>query len=182
MTYYVYELIDPRSGSVFYVGKGKGNRIDAHEAEARKGIQSRKCRLIREIEAAGLAIGKRKVAEFQDEQAAYDYEADLVDEYGLDALTNVIPGGGTAWTRYIRSVKAKTPPCPDRMQIRHTSWLLQWTEGGKLSQIVWGNSEPVDLSGLIKSQVDAIPAIIDRKGAEWVNAISRRWNVEFEYA
>ena len=33
MSYYVYELIDPRDDRVFYVGKGKKGRIDQHEAE-----------------------------------------------------------------------------------------------------------------------------------------------------
>jgi len=28
--YYVYILIDPRNGEIFYVGKGKGNRINDH--------------------------------------------------------------------------------------------------------------------------------------------------------
>lgn len=28
--WYVYRLIDPRDGSTFYVGKGKGNRVFAH--------------------------------------------------------------------------------------------------------------------------------------------------------
>lgn len=27
---YVYKLIDPRDGKVFYVGKGKGNRVFSH--------------------------------------------------------------------------------------------------------------------------------------------------------
>jgi len=28
--YYVYRLIDPRNGNVFYVGKGKGNQVFNH--------------------------------------------------------------------------------------------------------------------------------------------------------
>ena len=30
LNYYVYALIDPRTNKVFYIGKGKGNRIYAH--------------------------------------------------------------------------------------------------------------------------------------------------------
>ena len=32
--YYVYVLVDPRTKQVFYVGKGKGNRVFDHEREA----------------------------------------------------------------------------------------------------------------------------------------------------
>jgi hypothetical protein len=34
MKYYVYELVDPRTSRVFYVGKGRGKRMHAHEREA----------------------------------------------------------------------------------------------------------------------------------------------------
>jgi len=99
--WYVYELIDPRCGCVFYVGKGTGARIDAHEAEAVKkpGVCSKKLNKIRDITGAGLAIAKRKVAFFWDEQAAYDHETDLISEYGLATLTNVLPGGQKAFER-----------------------------------------------------------------------------------
>ena len=33
--YYVYELVDPASGEVFYVGRGVGERAYAHEKEAK---------------------------------------------------------------------------------------------------------------------------------------------------
>ena len=33
--FYTYELIDPRDGTVFYIGKGNGSRRYAHEKEAR---------------------------------------------------------------------------------------------------------------------------------------------------
>lgn len=99
--WYVYELVDPRSDAVFYVGKGTGARIDAHEAEAIKkpGVCSKKLNKIRDISAAGFAVGKRKVAFFWDEQAAYDHETDVIAEYGLHALTNVLPGGQKAFER-----------------------------------------------------------------------------------
>lgn len=36
LKYYVYALRDPRDGHVFYVGKGKGSRINVHNFEAGK--------------------------------------------------------------------------------------------------------------------------------------------------
>lgn len=90
--WYVYELIDPRSDTVFYVGKGQKNRVDQHEEEARKGVISHKCNKIRSIWGDGCQINKRKIALFWDETAAYKCEADRIDEIGLCNLTNVMPG------------------------------------------------------------------------------------------
>lgn len=96
--FYVYELIDPRNGAVFYIGKGSRNRIDQHEREAIGGKHSRKCNLIREIMGYGYLIDKRIVQYFADEAAAYKFEADHIEAIGLDRLTNVIPGGTGAFT------------------------------------------------------------------------------------
>lgn len=95
--WYVYELIDPRSGAAFYVGKGTKDRIAAHERAAADGKEcSEKVQRIKEIWAANLKVVRRHVAWFWNEQEAYDFEAARIDDYGLDALTNQTPGGGTA--------------------------------------------------------------------------------------
>jgi hypothetical protein len=107
--FYVYELIDPRDGLAFYVGKGQRDRLLAHESDARKGVCSEKCDRIREIWAAGQEVDRLIVAYFRGEQAAYDFEAERVDEYGLDALTNIIPGGGVPRGSFIRR---PAPPQP----------------------------------------------------------------------
>lgn len=93
MSYYVYELRDPRSGAVFYIGKGKGRRIDAHEKEAKKGVHSPKCDLIREIWDASLEVEKKILARYAKEEDAYAAERDLIADIGLDSLTNISPGG-----------------------------------------------------------------------------------------
>lgn len=85
--WYVYELIDPRDGSVFYVGKGSGGRMDDHEKQARNGVCSNKCNKIREIETFDFNIVKKKVALFWCERAAFDAERDRISYYGT-ALTN----------------------------------------------------------------------------------------------
>lgn len=108
-TWYVYKLIDPRCGSVFYVGKGSGLRIDQHEKDAASAKRSfaKKLLRIKEIWAAGLAVQKAMAAFFWDEQAAYDHETDLIESIGLSNLTNVLPGGQTAWERRKAERKAR---------------------------------------------------------------------------
>lgn len=101
--FYVYHLIDPRSDEVFYVGKGCGNRIIQHEAEAKKGIDHPKCNVIRAIWDDGHEVRRVKVKSFKDEQAAYDYEAAEVARIGLENLTNKQEGGGKAFCRNAHS-------------------------------------------------------------------------------
>lgn len=88
--FYVYELIDPRDGSVFYVGKGKDRRAWAHEAHVmRKGCDhSAKEQRIAAILGDGLRVQHHIVQHFDDERAALDMEADLIDRHGIENLTN----------------------------------------------------------------------------------------------
>lgn len=58
--WYVYRLIDPRDGSTFYVGKGKGNRVFAHmrgevAATDDDELLSNKLKQIREIRLSGIS-------------------------------------------------------------------------------------------------------------------------------
>lgn len=58
--WYVYRLIDPRDGSTFYVGKGKGNRVFAHmrgevAATDDDELLSNKLKQIREIRLMAIA-------------------------------------------------------------------------------------------------------------------------------
>jgi hypothetical protein len=113
--WYVYELIDPRTDTVFYVGKGKGQRMHQHEQDARKGICSKKTNKINSIWSDGYEIHKRQVAFFWDESAAYDHETDVIEGYGLENLTNIMKGGSGSWSgrlakRKIERQKAEPKP------------------------------------------------------------------------
>ena len=91
--FYVYTLTDPRTATVFYVGKGSGRRIHDHEADARRGVHSAKCDRIRSIWADGLSVRASVVSRHEDENEALDAEYELIESIGLAALTNVLPGG-----------------------------------------------------------------------------------------
>lgn len=97
--WYVYRLIDPRDGSTFYLGKGKGNRVFAHmlgevAAVDDDELLSNKLKQLREIRLAGLkvihVIHRHGMA---DEKTAYEVEAALIDAY--PGLTNIMSGAGS---------------------------------------------------------------------------------------
>ncbi len=96
--YYVYKLIDPRNGNVFYVGKGKGNRIFNHvnevlskdDLEEWQDDESEKIATIREIKGEGLEVIHLIHRHHLDEKTALEVEAALIDAYS--GLTNVSLG------------------------------------------------------------------------------------------
>lgn len=100
--WYVYKLIDPRDGKVFYVGKGRKNRVFDHlkEAESQNSTIisnneedniSLKIVTINQIRSIGLEpihIIHRHGMETEDE--AYLAEAVLIDE--IPGLSNIMGG------------------------------------------------------------------------------------------
>ena len=91
--FYVYTLCFP-DGLVFYVGKGVGKRIHNHESEARSGVQSKKCDIIRSIWANGEQIIKNIVFETYNESEAYEEERRQISLFGRDTVANRTNGGG----------------------------------------------------------------------------------------
>lgn len=89
MRWYVYALAYP-DGRIFYIGKGTGNRILAHEQEARRGVPSRKCDIIRAIWVSGAQVEKIKLAFFDTNEEALAYESSLI--FSLDGLANIQEG------------------------------------------------------------------------------------------
>lgn len=98
--FYVYELIDPRTGQVFYVGKGEKNRVFDHVKCVTKGNTlfssdqdddvNLKIKQIKEILCAGLQVIYIIVRWGLDDETALEVEAALIDV--IPGLTNIQNG------------------------------------------------------------------------------------------
>jgi hypothetical protein len=95
MEFYVYVLIDPRTGKVFYVGKGKTNRMYEHVADSLKKRHHNKHlqNKILKIIAAGLSINYEKVFISKDETETFKMEMETIKYFGIKNLCNKTEGG-----------------------------------------------------------------------------------------
>lgn len=87
--FYIYALIDPRTGNPFYIGKGQGNRKDQHLAAVKAGRfdgNQGKQDLIKELLSIGLEPFSFVIKDFEFEDQAIDAEAELINS--LSGLTN----------------------------------------------------------------------------------------------
>ncbi len=105
--YYVYEIIDPRTDLIIYVGKGKGKRYLVHEKivdHGRKDINPKLGNKIRKILGEGLNPIYVFVQENISEDEAYTLEQQLTMKIGLDNLCNLKHGGtnGAIFTEEVR--------------------------------------------------------------------------------
>ena len=114
MEFYVYALIDPRNGSIFYLGKGKRQRVMHHASRLTIEVAFRDCndsesssdfeqsrtekeQKIADIKMAGLDVTERVLARFKTEHEAYAVESVLIHWiYGRKqdggTLTNIQAG------------------------------------------------------------------------------------------
>jgi hypothetical protein len=173
--YYVYELIDPRCDTIFYVGKGKGRRCYAHEKDAQKGLPGEKCDLIREILSQHERVKVNKIAHFSSEREAYDFERLRIEEIGIENLTNIMLGGGPFSDPLLDADKEVVQIECMILKLKHTR--------------MHGNDFTVSMQGTLlfdtKRELEKLKIkvkdIIDRRGCEWIakQYAQRRVTVEF---
>ena len=89
LNFYVYLYSHPVTGEVFYVGKGKGNRVFAHLEDA---SENDKVRYIKELSKQGLAPKIEILVHGLDEAAALRVESSVIDLLNIKKLTNAQSG------------------------------------------------------------------------------------------
>ena len=112
--FYVYALQD-NQGRAFYIGKGSNGRIDEHFQESRADRNPHKWNKIQKLLRNGTTRDemKRKIFEGLAEDKALDLERRIIQEVGLENLTNLVEGGSqpprnskitsqeAAWIKYL---------------------------------------------------------------------------------
>ena len=106
LPFYVYVLMHPSTKEIFYVGKGKGTRMQQHSREVKlkmavgEGLTSSKHQKIKEIMDFSGELLELVVARFETESEAFAVESTLIKwVYGFDALTNAVHGRGSEFIR-----------------------------------------------------------------------------------
>lgn len=99
--YYVYALVDPVVGDVFYIGKGRGSRAKHHWREWQRGrvTNDEKHERISLIAAFGATPQILFLESGLTEVHALDTEAAFIGAIGLERLTNILPYGVVSSTR-----------------------------------------------------------------------------------
>lgn len=93
LKFYVYRLVDPRTGETFYVGKGSGQRVLQHRWDALDDpLPTDRLDRIREIRAAGMEEALVIHRHAMDEATALHVEAAVMAAY--PRLTNLVAGHG----------------------------------------------------------------------------------------
>ena len=122
LKHYVYLYIDPASGEVFYVGKGKGNRAFHHLDDH---SESKKCDRIKAIRKSGGEPQIELLAHGLDEYAALQLEAAAIDLLSRRTLTNGVRGwkSGTYGRMTVDQVRALY--AANEVDIKHPAILIR---------------------------------------------------------
>lgn len=140
--YYVYILFSP-NGNPFYVGKGKGDRIEAHEQETRyylrnkrwTGLNEYKLKLIADIWSKSQTVSYSIDSWHDDNESAGNREKEIIKLFGkmvnkTGILTNIRDGGDCLTEEDIIKLSKKlkqfcieNPEFVDHLQEKKKEWI-----------------------------------------------------------
>ncbi len=120
--YYVYLLVDPRNDSVFYVGKGKGNRALSHLTSTR---ETRRAKIIKEIRARKQEPRIEILAHALDVQTAFRIESAAIDLIGVSKLANEQRGWGSAKAGRMPIEQPRAIYAEKRIEVRRPAILIR---------------------------------------------------------
>mgnify|MGYP001342751679 FL=1 len=137
LKYYVYLFSNPITGEIFYVGKGKGDRVFYHLEDTN---ENEKVKKIKEIKSQG----REPKIEFlvhgvEDEVTIKKIEAAIIDLIGKNKLTNKIGGYESSYFGRMDLNQIKARYTSDEANITEKVVLI------KLSTTFRYNMEPIEL-------------------------------------
>ena len=110
------------------------------------------------------------MARYANAVDALRHEAALIDQYGLDVLTNVLPGGSGA---------VKFSKTEDAAFVSEYAKLINRVRGERPG-VVWVlGIVPVDLGPAFDRFDKHVKRIAKRRGPEWANRVAEKHNVQF---
>ncbi len=94
LKYYIYGLVDSRTGEIFYIGKGQGNRMYQHVAdwENNRITNAKKFEKIGEVERGFERVGYAIFHRTNNEDHAFMAEKKYIKLIGRENLTNISGG------------------------------------------------------------------------------------------
>lgn len=136
--FYVYALLRGDTGVPFYVGKGRGRRVDLHEWEARRGQRGYKAAIIRQMIAHGAEVIKIRLHDNLTEAVAHKYEVALIAAIGRSPsgpLANLTDGceGTSGWAA---PPEWRAAAAERRRGKKHSPESVEKTAAAKRGQII----------------------------------------------
>ncbi len=131
LEYYVYALVDPQDQKIFYIGKGKDDRVFRHATDALETeVQSDKLETIRKIINQGKGVQYYILRHNLTEEVAYIVESTLIDmltytNFNTESILTNLQAGHHQWDEGIKTINEITAlyAC-EPIQIKSGDYLL----------------------------------------------------------
>ena len=170
LKYYVYLLVDPRDGKIFYVGKGKGDRVFNHLSCAlTTSDESDKLNIIRDIINAGKEVKYYIARHGMEEKEAFLVESVLIDLLTFRDFASV---------SNISNIQAGHHQFDSGIKTAEEIEALY--NGGKLSESDFADKVLlININGTYNAHTEERPNIYEATRKWWKLSVSRAINVEY---